>query len=183
MVSRKDRQSLLRELGLETTGKSGEFSDFELAGHALPNGNYLLVMRKCDHPFVSDKHLARVSLDCNALACSIEEHVMYAYASYWDDGKNLWSMKHRGDTDEGRNDLTISGTPPDSFKVIRDDYAKRQLGDQEVDWCFEMPLAIAKQLTSFRHDETNAGLDDSFEELADLKKQNVSGKPWWKFWG
>lgn len=93
---------------------------------------------------------------------------MYAYATYWTDGKNLWNMKHEGDTDKGRNDATVSGTPPDSFRAIRDDYAERQLGDPRVDWYFEMPLAMAKLLTGFKHDETNPGLDGSYEELAEL---------------
>ena len=115
MVNGKARQAVLNDFGLETTGKSGEFSDFRIAGHALPNGAYLLVMRKCDHPFTSNTHLAQVSVGCKALACSIEEHVMYAYAIYWENGRNLWSLKHQGDTDEGRNDLTVSGTPPDSL--------------------------------------------------------------------
>lgn len=62
MVNGKDRESVLNELGLETTGKSGEFPGFKITGHALPNGAYLLVMRKCDHPFVSDKYLAQVAI-------------------------------------------------------------------------------------------------------------------------
>jgi hypothetical protein len=183
MVNRKDCQGLLNELGLERTGKSGEFSDFKIAGQALPNGAYLLVTQRCDHPFASDKQLAHVSVGCKALACSIEEHLMYAYTTYWDNGKNLWSLKHQGDTDEGKNDLDVFGTPPDSFKAIRDDYARKQLGEPDVDWYFEMPLALAKQLAGFKHDESNPGLDGSFEELTDAKNKNASGKPWWKFWG
>jgi hypothetical protein len=183
MVNGKDRQGLLNELGLETTGQSGEFFDFKAAGHALPNGAYLLVMQGCDHPLVSDKHLAQISIGSKALGCSIEEHVMYAYAAYWDDGKNLWSLKHQGDTAEGRNPLTVSGTPPESFKAIRDENAAKQPGDPDVDWYFEIPLALAKQLSGFRHDKINPDLDGSFEELRHTKGKSVSGKPWWKFWG
>jgi hypothetical protein len=182
MVNGKDRQSLLRELGLEATGKSGEFFDFKISGHALPNGSYLLVTQKCDHPFVSDKHLAQLSVGSKTLSCSIEEHVMYAHATCWDNGKNLWSVKHQGDTAEGRNDLTVSGAPPDSFKAIRDEYAAKQPGDPDVDWYFEIPLALAKQLAGFKHDETNPGLDGSFEELRDREGKSVTGKQWWKFW-
>lgn len=178
VVSGRDRQSLLDELGLQSTGNLGEVLDFKITGHALPDGAYLLVMDQCEHPFVSEKRLAQISLNCKVLACSIEEHVMYAYATYWTDGKNLWNMKHEGDTDKGRNDVTVSGTPPDSFRAIRDDYAERQLGDPRVDWYFEMPLAMAKLLTGFKHDETNPGLDGSYEELAEL---SGSTKSWWKF--
>jgi len=182
MVNGKDRQSLLSELGLEATGTRGEFFDFEISGHPLPNGTYLLVMQKCDHPFVSDKHLAQLSVGGKTLGCSIEEHVMYARASYWDNGKSLWSVKHQGDIAEGRNDLTVSGTPPELFKAIRDEYAAKQPGDPDVDWYFEIPLALAKQLAGFKHDETNPGLDGSFEELLQRKGKNVTGKRRWKFW-
>jgi hypothetical protein len=139
-------------------------------------------MRKCDHPFTSDKRLAQISVGCKALACSIDEHVMYARATCWDNGKNLWSLKHQGDTDEARNDLTVLGTPPDSFKAIRDEYAAKQPGDTDVDWYFEMPLAFAKQVAGFRHDDTNHGLDGGFEELTETKNKKASGKPGWKFW-
>lgn len=181
MVNGKDRQGLLNELGLESTGLLGESFDFKVAGHALPNGAYLLVLEGCDHPFVSDRYLAQLSIGSKALGWSTEEHVMYAHATYWDDGKNLWSLKHQGDTDEGRNALTVSGTPPESFKAIRDEYAAKQPGDPDVDWCFEIPLALARQLSGFKHDEINPSLDGSFEELLDTKNKGLSRKPWWKF--
>jgi len=67
------------------------------------------------------------------------------------------------------------GTPPDSFKAIRDEYAAKQPGEPDVDWYFEMPLTLAKQLAGFKHDETNPGLDGSFEELTDTTTKNTKG--------
>jgi hypothetical protein len=74
------------------------------------------------------------------------------------------------------------GPPPESFKAIRDEYAAKQPGDPYVDWHFEMPLALAKQVGGFRHDETS-GFDGGFEELTDTESKKAGGKPGWKFWG
>ena len=181
MVKGKDRDYLLNELRLEATGRSGESSDFRIAGHHLPDGAYLLVLDQCDHAFVSEKRLAQISVASEALGCSIEEHVMYVHATYWENGRNLWSLKHEGDRPEGRYTIIASGSPPRSFQALRDEYAAKQTSDPDVDWYFEMPLALAKQLSGFKHDETNPTLDGTFEELRSITETS-SDRSWWKFW-
>jgi hypothetical protein len=170
-------QDLPERLDLKRTGKKGAFFDFGIAGKPLKNGSYLLVLGRCDHKFISDDNMARLSANGDALACSIEEHVMFSKASFWKDGQNLWSIAHNGDTDPPHADLTVTGTPPDPFASIRDDCAKRSLTDKDVDWYFEIPLLVAKGLTGFKHDDKRKEDDDTFEELV-----AASVKPWWKFW-
>ena len=181
MVRGGHRQNLLKELGLEPTARLGEAFDFEIAGHQLPSGDYLLTLEKCDHPFVSDKHLKQLSAGSIALGCSIEEHVMFAHVTYWENGKKLWSLKHEGDTPEGRNTVVVSGNPPDFFQAVRDEYAAKQPGDPDVDWYFETVPAVAKRLSGFRHDEANPSLDGSFEELR-IAKRTSGDRRWRKLW-
>ena len=180
VTSGADAQTLPERLGLKPTGEKGDFFDFKASGQPLKNGGYLLVMERCDHPFIRDESMARISADGEALACSLEEHVMYAGASQWKQGKKLWSITHQGNREETRYAITVTGAPPGPFAAIRDDCAKKQLSDKQVDWYFEIPLQLAKQLTGFKHDENCTGIDGNFAEFAEPVG---AAKPWWRFWG
>lgn len=176
-VKGKDRQSLLDELELKATGKKGEFFDYKLCGQTLESGEFLLITDNCDHPFQSTVGLARISAYCEVIACSIEEHVMYSMATAWKEGKELWCIEHRGG-DKGRTDLTVTGTPPEGFKDAK------QENEGQADWYFEMPLALARELTGFKHDEVIKTLDGKYEQLvAAYEAEGAKAKkPWWKFW-
>jgi hypothetical protein len=95
-VSGKDVQALRYELGFETTGRSGEFADFKLAGHVLPGGAYLLLLQHYDHPFISDRRMAELSVGSTALGCSIEEHVQGNYIVDYAGGRDYFGRDVTG---------------------------------------------------------------------------------------
>jgi hypothetical protein len=106
---------------------------------------------------------------------------MYAMATLWRDGREIWRIEHHGD--RVREDLKVTGKPPEEFEAIRSDYAVKQKSDGQVDWYFEMPVELAKRMTGFKHDESNEALDDKFEELKGMVQAEAAGRrSRWKFW-
>ena len=69
---------LERMLGFRRTGKPGNHGEHALVGRALPDGWYLLVAQGCDDRITKAKTLVHLSKRAEALACSIEEHMMFS---------------------------------------------------------------------------------------------------------
>lgn len=181
----KPRESLLAELDLRPTGRSGEYPDDPMVGAPLAGGWYLLVARGCDHRMIADQALKRVSRSCRVVACSIEEHVMWSSATLWENGERVWSVSHQGDED--LHELTVEGALPDSFAGIRDDLLAKQAAeggnDASVDYVFNIPLDLARSLTGFAHDENTGVLQsDGFEVMEQSGAPGTPTKPLWKIW-
>ena len=122
--------------------------------------------------------------DGEVVACSIEEHVMFSDASLWRDGKKVWDVRHQGD--RRVTDLTAEGELPAAFDATRKLYAEKQAAEDpkekfSVDWYFEIPLALAKGLVGFKHDEDGPG---DFEVLTPVAGAGTSParKSRWRFW-
>jgi hypothetical protein len=80
---------------------------------------------------------------------------MFSSCSCWKDGKEVWKVKHEGDRSLA---LRISGNPPDELAAIEREYYSKQIREYEndpysIDWMFEVPLQLAKQIVGFKHDE------------------------------
>lgn len=73
-------------LGLEVTKDAAEPGKAPLVGCALPAGWYVVAAHGCNHELISDAILRTASADGTAVACSIEEHVMFSSASAWTGG-------------------------------------------------------------------------------------------------
>jgi hypothetical protein len=184
----RERGVLQRELGVLGTGDFGEYGDLPLVGTTLPSAWYLLVADRCDAELISEQVLSSVSENCSAIACSIEEHVMFSAAAFWNNGRKVWEVSHRGEF--GPRDLKVVGTPPGEFDGIRDALTAKQ--DEErgepsssVDWFFEMPLSLAKQITGFKHDEEMVDLAGGRFEVLRPEGDGLlakAAKRWWRFW-
>ena len=174
-VQNTGAEAVYRELRLESEGEQGDLADFPLSAQALPNGWLLLVARGCDHPLVGRDVLRRVSANCTAVACSIEEHVMFSSARVWSLGEERWSIVHAGG-DHGTRHLEVQGTPPDTFvdieKTLRasQEEADRTADEESgVDHVFDIPLETARQIVGFKHDEDTPGVpSDAFQGLKAL---------------
>src|SRR5262249_27451722 len=119
---------LLNQLGLSETGEQGFMLEFPLAGLMLPSGWYLIMAKGCDHRMLSDQVLGSLSTGASVVACSVEEHVMFASATLWREGRKVWSVRHRGG-DHGIMDLTVDGVPPDDFDRIRSELFNNQAAE------------------------------------------------------
>lgn len=108
---------------------------------------------------------------------------MFSEAAGWRDGRQEWRVTHRGE--DGPMGLDVSGTPPSQFAAIRDDLSARQDAEggaaAEVDFLFDIPVALAQSLTGFRHDE--GGLDGeeiAFDVLEFKEGPATAKKSWFK---
>ena len=67
--------------------------------------------------------LAKVSVDCEVLACTVEERNLYSVATGWQDGRRIWSVTYDGE--EIPNEIAAEGDLPFAFEGIRRDYTAK----------------------------------------------------------
>ncbi len=160
---------------LRQTGEYSPVPARPFAGASLAGGWYLVVK---DHPhFLEKMPLAMLSMGRDVVTCYVEEHVMVSAASFWRDGRQIWSVLH--DSEKGINHLQIQGDLPTELLAICDQYRikqaeadrKRNAADPytNVDYTFEIPVEIARSLVGFRNDnDLPTGSDESFHILEEL---------------
>jgi hypothetical protein len=163
--------------GLSGTSTLAEFASKPFTGQALQNGWYLLVAKGCDSPLIASKVLAELSSNGQAVACSIEEHVMFSSVEFWQGGQSIWKVAHS--SEKGIRHLSSSGSPPVSFQEVVAEANRLQEQDSEVDYFFEVPLILARELCGFKHDEACDGLN--YEQFLVYSK-GQGQKKWWQFW-
>jgi len=91
-VHGKSADQVRQQLGLQQTGQREEIPESPVLAADLPTGWYLVFANRCD--YAENAGLRRLSLDCEVVACSVEEHVMVSAASGWKDGRNTWAITH-----------------------------------------------------------------------------------------
>lgn len=179
------RDETLALMGLSPSGKRALLASQALQGLALPDGNYLVVARGCEHEIVSDRSLAALSTRSDVIACSLEEHVMCCDCSFWRHGRRLWRVEHDGQ--QSMRHLESEGELPAAFNDIRNRAEREQDAEDadahEVDFFFEVPLQLARSLVGFKHDEPAAGIDlGAFETLVPAGEGIGNVRKWWQVW-
>lgn len=183
----KPAPAVHRDLGLAPTGNTGLYGDHPMVGIALPSGWFLLVSNNSAHPMILDPALSH---GCEMIACSLDEHVMYSNAEYWQNGQEIWSITH--DAQHEIMHLEVKGEVPEIFEAVRARLASQQEQEggavAETDYYFDIPLETARQLAGFRHDVDDPLLRETgfmvFAEITPLSVQVLRGesRPWWRFW-
>jgi hypothetical protein len=154
-VRGKRPELVLQDFGLKSVGK--EYRDTPFCGGPLPNGWYLVVHGRHEY---TNAEAQRLSRGCEVLACFVEEHVMVSRAAGWKDGKEVWSVTH----DAGQDDLhlEIQGDPPDGFTAIRDRLLRQQEEEGGCDFIFNIPVALAAEITGYCHEDSIADVFENF---------------------
>lgn len=180
-VRGKEPPEILSSLGLEHTGRMAEYGEAMYTGRMLPSGWFLLVLNRCEHEFVKPGSLSKLSMEAEVVACSIEEHVMVSTSELWKDGSNVWRIEH--DVQESSDHLSESGALPSSYREIKNALIRDQEAaggkEADVDFFFEIPLATAKDIVGFKHDEHSGLEENSFEVF---ERRAATPKSWWKLW-
>ena len=163
-----DADAACTALGLERQDGSLPHADFEFSGAAMPTGWYVVVGDRSGYEFIAFSNHAALSRMQDVIVCEVEEHVMYSSAALWRNGARLWKIVH--ESDQGIYHLAVEGEPPAAFAAVQAEYVAKQDGeggeDAEVDFIFEVPLRIARDIVGFKHDEVPATEQaPSFEEL------------------
>lgn len=185
-----DPDSVLSELALVRTGEFWEMPEEDWSCASLPNGWFVVFSaRHCEPSRFNAASLARLSAQCELVASAVEEHVMFSSASYWKDGKNLWSVVH--DAQRSIYHIAAKGELPTSFASIEGNARASQDAEggteADVDRMFDVPLNVGAELTGFRHDQDISDpVESPFEILHTPDSQKAAGpatkKPWWKVW-
>ena len=178
-VKGKSPEEVHRLLGLIPTGRTGDALDSLITAALLPGGWFLVLLDDCAHEFIRKGTPQRVSVGCEVVTASVEEHVMASLAEGWKDGRRVWSLHHQ--SDKGIEHLEVDGAPPESFAGIRSKAFDLQRGSdsKDVDYVFDVPLQVAQSLTGFKHDE---GGPDRFEIL-ERGGRSGSGGFWSRLFG
>lgn len=172
----------LERQGLLPTEQTADYGDHDVSALADAGEWSIVVARGCDHRIISAKNLAALSLNCEVVACSVEEHAMFSSSELWLNGVRQWRVEH--DAQQSIEHLATDGSMPEDFPATSRQFAEQQAaenGDKaEVDWYFEIPLVLARTRVGFKHDE-GAGFDTDgkFQVLSDPMS---SKKRWWQFW-
>jgi hypothetical protein len=172
-------------LGLAPTGEVADYAERDVSARPVSGDWSLVVARGSDHRIAAARQLAALSADCEVIACSIEEHVMYSSCELWLRGQRRWRVVH--DAQEGIDHLLASGDLPDDFAATRARFADQQDAEDgtDVDLYFEIPLVLAQSRVGFKHDEVNASEDhEKFQVLRETSPSadDSRRKPWWQFW-
>lgn len=175
----KEPAAIMSTLGLFPTGEKAEYANAMYTARMLPNGWFLLVINKAEHPVVAPESVSSLSGDCEVIACSVEEHVMVCTAEAWKNGSQLWRIEHNAQ--ESIDHISSSGALPPDYENIKDTFSlkQEQAGgkDADTDFFFDIPLQAAKSVVGFKHDEDSGLESGSFDVY-----QSSKSKPWWKLW-
>jgi hypothetical protein len=146
-------KALSEHFGLHEMEEEADSADFDWSGARL-DGWYLLVADRT-HILVDEDLLSRISSHGRVIAVAVEEHVMYSSAEDWRNGERIWGVAHQGESDVMH--LAVEGELPSEFAGIRE----RQYAEQgrsgvngDVDHIHDVPLQLAEEITTFRHDSS-----------------------------
>jgi len=167
-VRGKPAAAILSALGLRATGVPGIEGEAPVVGAASAAGWYLIVADKAEHRLIRPSVLERLSEGCEVVTCTVEEHVMFSEATGWRDGRQGWRVSHRGE--DGPVGLEEAGELPANYPALRGALEARQAAEggaeAEVDFLFDIPVALAQAFTGYRHDEASPAFEvPGFEVL------------------
>jgi hypothetical protein len=140
-------------------------------------------MKGCDHPLLSESSLSALSAESEVIACSVEEHVMFSSAERWTNGQRHWRVEH--DAQQSIRHLATSGTLPvvyaEALRKAQEAQDAEDDNEAEVDFFFEVPLQLARDLAGFKHDEEIPDVKYESFQVYDSASDNLRRK-WWQVW-
>jgi hypothetical protein len=162
-------QTICSALSFRLTGRREEIPESDIVAAQLPTGWSVVIL---NHEILEGQKLESLSEGREVVYCLVEEHVMLSSASGLKDGQTLWTVHHNAQ--RGELHLEVEGTPPRGLERIREVLvAKQKAASGEntgVDYLFDVPLELARDLTGFRHDADIPGVSgDVFEILEPVK--------------
>ena len=168
--------SVLQTLGLVRTGNSESSPESPFVAAILSTGWFLIVANQAEHDIISADILHHVSSSGEAVACSVEEHVMVSEASGWRGGERVWRVTH--DAKAGIDHLEVDGQLPAAFAAIRARLTALQQDaggeDADTDYYFDIPVELAMSFTGYRYDGGASDSVPAFEILQSTRPTRKS---------
>lgn len=181
---------LLAPFALHPAQGAADHTDSDFAAAALPSGWLVLWANQYEPPEFGEAMLRPLSAKGDVLLAHVEENQLSASVEFWRQGERLWRVVRNA------AGFQVDGDPPEAFLQIRAHHQQLQAEadtvGEAVDHLFEVPLALAQQLTGFRHDESQAIAFDllnsdntvrrPYSEVAGPHANAPAAKPWWRLW-
>jgi hypothetical protein len=104
-VKGRSKDEVLASLGLADTGREVEPYSALFSCTELPSGWFISCSGEFD--YATAEKVGELSARGFAVACQLEEHVMYSGARAFNNGAALWSVVHDPDVD--RHEVTVEG--------------------------------------------------------------------------
>jgi len=159
-------ERVLPLIGARGTGEFEDLPESPLVAAQCPGGWFVVYANH--FRFIERVPLGRHSADAEVVACGVEEHVMISWAMGWRAGRREWLVYH--EAERGVRHLYADGNPPPAFEAIPQRQVARQGGTAkaDVDYVFDVPVELARELTGFRYDQqVEGGEFKGFERLVD----------------
>ncbi len=112
---------------------------------AMPNGWLIALTDRQDNAFESP--LVDLAKFGPAVACEVNERVMYSEARGYDANAETWRVIY--DCEDGPEALKIEGNPPPQFDKIQREAKAEQEDDDGVDVLFEIPALLARSICGY----------------------------------
>lgn len=108
---------------------------------------------------------------------------MVSSAEGWANAQRHWRVEH--DAQRSIRHLTTSGTLPasyaDALRNAQEAQDAEDAGDAAVDFFFEVPLQLARDVVGFKHDEGMPNVNYKAFQVYDSPSGN-SRRKWWQVW-
>lgn len=146
------RDELLEMLGLEETGEVGWPHEVgKPYSYAPMPGGWIIIFANF-YGLADIQNIRGLSRHGLVMACNFQDQVDEPCADLVaaQNGEALWEIHVLGD------EVASTGTPPPEFAPMCDHYALQLVEDPGCAWMYEVPLALAKALCGFRHDEDDS---------------------------
>jgi hypothetical protein len=165
--------SICSVFNLRKTGRREELYESDIVGVDLPTGWCLVLFNR---QTIEDELVQKLSSFGEVVSCSVEDHVMFSTACGWRNQGPIWSVTH--DCEKGRFHLEAEGVVPAALESIQNTLVAKQKaagGEKaDVDYIYDIPAELAKELTGFRHDQDIPGMSgDAFEVLEPAKEAGL----------
>lgn len=142
---------VLHGLRLKAGDQSDSWNETQASGAS--DGERYIIWVNDDSLHFAYPTLLEASKRGELLVLLVNETVMVSGIMRLENGKALWSVAHV--SDEGADHLVSEGNPPDFYQEVVDGLRadSKVIRSYEIDYAFEVPIALFKRLTGFRHDE------------------------------
>jgi hypothetical protein len=154
-VRGKKPSAIHQDLGVVPTQQFEEIAESPVVGAQLANGDYLLYINDRNLIAPNDALFTRLSKGAKLVACYVNETCMESFATFWADGRSEWAVHHNAQ--EELRHLETNGVPPPGYTAIRDQLLAQQQGCDDVDYVFDVPVEVAKEIGGFRYDQDIPG--------------------------
>jgi hypothetical protein len=192
-VKNKDTKIVLKNIGLKPLGQyeelpESDFNGIEINDWYLVSNNFVKyfetvenqnlddvpMVKECSvvYKHFTDEMIKDLSKNCEIVRFDASEYKMFSKVDFWEDGKNIWSVLH--DYEYGKDHISIEGNPPEILNSIVNKFKKKQDEDREgdVDYIYEIPVELAKEVVGYRYDEDVDGEGEQWEMLARNPKRD-----------